>query len=99
MTDPAMLPKLPSILAAAGDTLKTNFPASRLSEMLELARSIEDDDVERIVLGPPYATNPNDGSGYILVPDMEKFAKASVRLFGEDSRYFEPTSGAASPAP
>jgi len=99
MTDPAMLPKLPSILAAAGDTLKTNFPASRLSEMLELARSIEDHDVERIVLGPPYATNPNDGSGYILVPDMEKFAKASVRLFGEDSRYFEPTSGAASPAP
>ena len=99
MTDPAMLPKLPSILAAAGDTLKTNFPASRLSEMLDLARSIEDDDVRRIVLGPPYATNPNVGGSYILVPDMKKFAEASVRLFGEDSRYFESTSGTASPAP
>jgi len=99
MADPAMLPKLPSILAAAGDTLKTNFPASRLSEMLDLARTIEDDDVRRIVLGPPYATNPNDGTGYILVPDMKKFAEASVRLFGEDSRYFEPTSSTAAPAP
>jgi anionic cell wall polymer biosynthesis LytR-Cps2A-Psr (LCP) family protein len=99
MADPAMLPRLPSILAAAGDTLKTNFPPSRLSEMLGLARSIEDDDVKRTVLGPPYAINPNDGTGYFLVPDMAKFAAASILLFGDDSRYSEPTSGAASPAP
>ncbi len=99
MVDPAMLPRLPSILAAAGDTLKTNFPASRLSEMLDLARSIDDANVKRIVLGPPYATNPGNVGSYILVPDMKKFAEASIRLFGEDSRYFEPKSGTASPAP
>ena len=99
MTDPAMLPKLPSILAAAGDTLKTNFPASRLSEMLDLGRSIGDDQIQRIVLGPPYATNPGNAGSYILVPDMKLFATASIRLFGEDSRYFEPKSGAATPAP
>jgi LCP family protein required for cell wall assembly len=99
MVDPAMLPRLPSILAAAGDTLKTNFPPSRLSEMLDLARSIKDDNVQRIVLGPPYATNPGNAGSYILVPDMKKFAEASIRLFGEDSRYFEPKSGVAPPAP
>jgi len=99
MTEPAMLPRLPSILAAAGDTVRTNFPASRLSEMLNLAASIDDQDVDRVVLGPPYATNPNDGSGYILVPDMQQFAKASIRLFGEDSRYAPGGSSQASPAP
>ncbi len=99
MTDPAMLPKLPAILDAAGDTLKTNFPASRLSEMLDLGRSIEEADIKKIVLGPPYATNPGNAGSYILVPDMAKFAQASIRLFGEDSRYFKKESGAASPAP
>ena len=99
MTDPAMLPKLPSILAAAGNTLKTNFPASRLSEMLDLGRSIEEKDVKKIVLGPPYATNPGNAGSYILVPNMKKFAEASIRLFGEDSRFFESESGAATPAP
>ncbi len=38
MTSPEMLPKLPSILGAAGDMIKTNFPAARLSEMLDLAK-------------------------------------------------------------
>jgi LCP family protein required for cell wall assembly len=99
MTDPAMLPKLPAVLAAAGDTVKTNFPASRLSEMLDLGRSIKDDDVKRVVLGPPYATNPGNAGSYILVPNMAKFAEASVRLFGEDSRWFKGESGAASPPP
>ncbi len=99
MTDPAMLPKLPAILAAAGNTLKTNFPAARLSEMLDLGRSIDESNIQKIVLGPPYATNPGNAGSYILVPDMAKFAQASIRLFGKDSRFFEKESGAASPAP
>jgi hypothetical protein len=95
-----MLPKLPAILAAAGDTLKTNFPAARLSEMLDLARSISDSQVQKIVLGPPYATNPGNAGAYILVPDMAKFAEASIRLFGADSRYFvKGDAGAGLPAP
>lgn len=99
MTDPAMLPKLPAVLAAAGDTIKTNFPASRLSEMLDLASEINEDDVKRIVLGPPYATNPGNAGEYILVPNMKKFAEASVRLFGEDSRFHVDDAGRATPAP
>jgi anionic cell wall polymer biosynthesis LytR-Cps2A-Psr (LCP) family protein len=102
MTDPAMLPRLPALLAAAGKTLKTNFPASRLSEMLDLARELKSDDVERVVLGPPYSTRPQNAGSYILVPDMKKFAKASVRLFGDDSRYYEaagPAAPSATPAP
>ncbi len=94
-----MLPKLPSILSAAGDTIKTNFPASRLTDMLELARSIPDDQVQKVVLGPPYATNPGNAGEYILVPNMSKFADASVRLFGKDSRFYTGDAGSASPAP
>ena len=58
MTDPAMLPKLPAILDAAGDTLKTNFPASRLSEMLDLGRSIEDDGRQEDRPGPALRHEP-----------------------------------------
>jgi hypothetical protein len=67
--------------------------------MLDLGRSIEEADIKKIVLGPPYATNPGNAGSYILVPDMAKFAQASIRLFGEDSRFFEKESGAGSPAP
>ncbi len=100
MTSPAMLPKLPALLAAAGDTIKTNFPAARLSEMLSLGQSIDDSKIQKVVLGPPYATNPGNAGTYMLVPDMAKFAAASIRLFGEDSRYFKKADAVApSPAP
>jgi LCP family protein required for cell wall assembly len=90
LTSPEMLPKLPAILSAAGDMIKTNFPAARLSEVLDLAMEVGQDDVERVVLGPGYTTKSSNPSVYMLVPDMKKFAKASVKLFGEDSRYWKP---------
>jgi hypothetical protein len=97
-----MLPKLPDILAAAGGMLKTNFPAKRLSEVLDLAGQVKQRDMKRVVLGPGYTTKSSDPSVYMLVPDMKKFARESVILFGPDSRWYEPPaspSPAASPAP
>jgi anionic cell wall polymer biosynthesis LytR-Cps2A-Psr (LCP) family protein len=100
LTSPEMLPKLPDILAAAGGMIKTNFPAARLSEVLDLATQVKEDDIKRVVLGPGYTTKGTDPSVYMLVPDMKKFAKASVKLFGPDSRWYEPpASPSASPVP
>ncbi len=83
MTSPEMLPKLPSILAAAGDMIKTNFPAARLSEVLDLAKEVDQEDMKRVVLGPEYTDRGRPiPSTYMLVPDMKKFAKMSVKLFG-----------------
>ena len=94
LTDPALLPQLPSIIEAGSKTLRTNFPQDRLGEMLEVGRAIESEDgIKRVVLGPPYATNPPAGTpgGYQLVLDMERLAKLSIEIFGADSSYSSAT--------
>jgi LCP family protein required for cell wall assembly len=88
LIDPAMLPMLPGILKDATQTLKTNFPPDRLSEMLDLARKTDEASIKRYVLGPPYTVHPtNVTSTYMLVPDMAWIAKLSIALFGAGSRY------------
>lgn len=98
MTDPAMLPRLPSILQAASDTVRTNFPSERLGEMLALGRGIPDSSIRKYVLGPPYAVRPPDSVGtYYLKIDFTKLSALSVALFGTDSRYAPPPSPPSSP--
>lgn len=87
LSDPAMFPRIPALLDAAADTIRTNFPSDRLVEMIELGRQIGDDAIARKVLGPPYAKRATGTSVYMLVPDMAAFARASIELFGSDSRY------------
>jgi LCP family protein required for cell wall assembly len=87
LIDPAMLPNLPGILDDAGKTLTTDFPPERLGEMLSIARASDEATVKRYVLGPPYAQTASGSAEYILVPDMARFAKLSIALFGPESRY------------
>ncbi|HVL54814.1 MAG TPA: LCP family protein [Vitreimonas sp.] len=90
LTSPSMLPRLPQILDAAGQTLKTNFPSDRVGEMLELAQNVDDGGIRSVVLGPPYSVHPptsETGGVWILRLDMARLAGLSVELFGEDSRY------------
>lgn len=92
LTDPAMLPKIPGLLDAAAKTIRTNFPAEQLPDMLDLGRQIDSGSIARKVLGPPYAQRATDTSIYMLVPDMAAFARASIELFGSDSRYASSSS-------
>jgi LCP family protein required for cell wall assembly len=90
LTDPTLLPRLPSIIDAGSRVVQTNFPRERLDEMLEIAGAAESDEtIKRVVLGPPYARNPPPGTpgGYQLVLDMDRLSKLSTELFGTDSRY------------
>ncbi len=90
LTDPAMLPRLSGVLEATSATVTTNFPPGRLSELLDLGSGINDDEIRRYVLGPPYAKHPptsSTGGIYILALDFDRVAKLSVDLFGSDSRY------------
>ena len=97
MTDPTVIPQIPSLMAALGDTVRTNFPPERLDEILELAQGVNDGDVERLVLGPTrYADRPTDTEVYLLVPKMDAIEEFSVDLYGEDSRYW---TTAAAPDP
>jgi LCP family protein required for cell wall assembly len=95
LTQPEMLPKVPTLFELAGKTVRTNFPADRVSEMVELAKQVNEDEVFTAVLGPPYALHPpseTTGGIYTLELDMERLAKLSIKVFGSDSSY-------ASPAP
>jgi LCP family protein required for cell wall assembly len=101
LTDPAMFPRLPQILEALPGAIRTNFPPDRLSEMLVLAKSVNDVDTKRVVLGPPYSKHPptnSTGGTYILRLNLQRVQTLSVELYGTDSAYWTASAG-ASPAP
>jgi len=113
LTDASMLPELPRILDAAGDTVRTNFPSDRVGEMIDLAQRVESDEVRQYVLGPSkYATRPpysETGGVYKLRLKIDALARLSIEVFGNASRYASlpeyaptaapPSPGAASPSP
>ena len=91
LNDPAMLTRLPDILAAAPDVISTNYPPSKVGELLTLSQQLGDPTIERVVLGPPYAVHPatsSTGGSYILTLVDKKVKALSVRLFGSDSAFF-----------
>jgi LCP family protein required for cell wall assembly len=94
LTNPAMLTKLPDILKVAGDTIRTNFPADRVDEMVALARGVDEAAIQRFVLQPPtYSIHPptnSTGGTYILRLHMDALANLSLQLFGQDSSYWYP---------
>jgi len=93
ISDPALLPNLPRILSAASETMRTNFPSDRLSEMLLLARRVDDAGTRKFVLGPPYSVHPptnTTGGIYILRLNLKKVQALSVQLYGEDSAFWTP---------
>jgi polyisoprenyl-teichoic acid--peptidoglycan teichoic acid transferase len=93
LTTPEMLARLPGLLDAAADTVRTNLPQDRLMEFVDLARGIEGESIKRYVLGPPYSVHPptaSTGGIYILKLDEARIAALSVELFGDESRYATP---------
>ncbi len=103
LTSPSMLPELPSILDAAGDTVRTNFPSDRVGEMIDLAQRVETDTVRQYVLGPnKYATRPpysETGGIYKLRLKEDALARLSIDIFGSGSRYASLPAYAPSAAP
>ena len=103
VTDPAMIPQVPSLMAIAGETIRTNFPPARLGEMLALAERTQDVNIVRVVLQPPtYSVHPptaSTGGSYILRLDLAAVAKLSIELYGSDSTYQAVAGSPGSPAP
>jgi LCP family protein required for cell wall assembly len=102
LTDPANIGMLPAVLQAAGESIRTNFPAERLDEMIALAEEIGLGSVERVVLQPPtYSIHPptnTTGGSYILRLHMDAVRALSVRLFGEDSAFWTGAPDPSGPA-
>ena len=91
LTRPSAIAKIPALLKAAAQTVRTDFPQDKAADMVALVRGINDSTIQRYVLGPPYSTHPpnttTDGI-YTLKMNMDKISKLSVQLFGTDSRYY-----------
>jgi polyisoprenyl-teichoic acid--peptidoglycan teichoic acid transferase len=101
LTNPSMLPRLPALIEAAGQTVRTNFPSGRVGEMLELLQGRAGQKVRQVVLGPPYSYHPpNDQTGgiYTLRLQMDRLAKLSRDVFGDESTYPAP-SASVTPSP
>jgi polyisoprenyl-teichoic acid--peptidoglycan teichoic acid transferase len=93
LATPAMLPKIPQLVGLAGDTIRTNFPSDRVSEMLALAQGINTSSITQVVLGPPYSVHPpstQTGGVYTLNLDLAKVAALSIQVFGAESTYRQP---------
>jgi len=85
---PDMIPRMLELIDVAGDTLRTNFPSDRVSEMLDLVQGADGAKVTRVVLDRPYAFSYTDSAGlYRLELKLEKLAELSVKIFGDESRY------------
>jgi anionic cell wall polymer biosynthesis LytR-Cps2A-Psr (LCP) family protein len=92
LISPASVFKLPALLDAAGQAVKTNFPQDRLGELLNDAKLVNDATIERYVLGPPYSVHPpttSTNGQYILKLKMDELAALSVKVFGAESTYFQ----------
>lgn len=95
---PEMLPRIPDLLAVAGDTVRTNFPAERLSEMIRISRAVDDKAITQIVLGPPYSARPSlTADVYTLELNFTKLREVSIKVFGEESAYYELAPGTLPP--
>ena len=95
LTKPENLPKIPDLLDAAGDTIRTNFPSERVGEMIDLAQRVDTTTVRQVVLGPrKYAEvpPPSETNGiYELRLKMDVLAALSIEIFGSSSRYYTAT--------
>jgi polyisoprenyl-teichoic acid--peptidoglycan teichoic acid transferase len=99
LSDPKMLPRLPDLVAVAGDTVRTNFPQDRLREMVQLTQGVSDNAILRIVLGPPYSARPRTKSAtYTLELNSVRLAAVSIKVFGTESAYTGLPAGSFPPA-
>ncbi len=90
LTSPEMITRLPDLIRAAGDTVRTNLPTDRLDEFITLAREVDSDAIQQHVLTYPIAFHPpttSTGGVWTLQLHMDKVAELSEKLFGSDSRY------------
>jgi len=88
MATPAMAAKLPALMGQAASLVQTNFPASRVADMVDFAQSVPAANWDNYVLGPPYSVSSATATASTSCLQLDKVAVLSVALYGADSRYY-----------
>jgi polyisoprenyl-teichoic acid--peptidoglycan teichoic acid transferase len=89
VASPAGLSRLGTLLSLAGKYIATDFPLSTARDYVAAVQHVTV--IEKCVLAPPYSYHPPTSStdGYWTSRlDMDRVARLSVELFGQDSRYY-----------
>lgn len=91
--DPAVLARLPQVLAAAAEMVRTDVPPDRIPDFLAMLDQVVEAEVRQIVLRPTtYAQRvpPEEtGGAYMIELKMEEVRQLSLELFGAGSHYNE----------
>lgn len=76
---------LPGLLDAVKNTISTDVPEARLSELAVAVQDADMTHLERIVLQPPdYMTaDPNSAAGYILIPNLDAIRAVVAEMVAE----------------
>ncbi|MFI5258189.1 MAG: LCP family protein [Candidatus Limnocylindrales bacterium] len=91
MASPSMFVRLPDLMSQAASLVSTNFPASRVADVVDFAQSVPSANYDEYVLGPPYSISTSTASASTTCLQLDKVAPLSVKLFGTDSRYYGKT--------
>lgn len=73
--------RLPDLLDAVANTIKTNVPTTRLPELAAIVDEVGANDVVRVVIGHPLVAAANTKYGSSQVPKIDKIQAVAARLF------------------
>jgi LCP family protein required for cell wall assembly len=78
-----LLLRLPDLLEAVGDTVRTDVPIERLPELAALGEEIPTKAVTRVVIGHPLVKPGPKGHRYgsVQIPDVDAIRAMAARLF------------------
>jgi LCP family protein required for cell wall assembly len=92
INDPLVLANLPSIVEAASRMVRTNAPLERVPQIVSILQASTQAQAETYVLRPPQFAEviPREEVGRVFMTrlKMDAVADLSIRLFGEESRYY-----------
>ena len=84
LASPDMMLRFPEFLDTASKTIRTNFPAGQVADLVALGESVPKENITQVVLAPSTYMTAN-------CLRLDQIAILSVKLFGQDSRYYGKT--------
>ena len=83
LNNPDIIGKLPEIAHDLDGYVRTDMQLTDALKLLNFARSLDPNSIQRLILGPPYSASGNTPSGESVVyPDCTKITPLLAQMFG-----------------